>query len=136
MILPDAVILAGLIGAVIYKIGVNDFSRFDLAAGAFYLAVLTGVWLISKGRWLGLGDAKLMGLVGFVFGFLPATAIFYLAVLAGGATGLVLLWLKRATLKSKLPFGSFLALSVSLFVLTGFSWLGGFPWKSVLLIFK
>jgi len=51
---------------------------------------------------------KLAGAMGLVLGWGPLLLALLLAFLVGGAAGAVLMLLRRATLKSHIPFGPFL----------------------------
>lgn len=81
-------------------------------AGFFFL-----LWHFSKGRWIGFGDVKLMGVLGLVFGFPGSLLIVYGAILMGGALGAILLVTRRATLKTQVPFGTFLAGAAIIFTI-------------------
>ena len=101
------------------------------ATGYWLLAILAGpiaalplflLWLVSQGRWMGLGDAKLALGIGWLLGpFAGVVAIFFSFIL-GTAILVPLLLYERAithirpfqrrlrglTMKSEVPFGPFL----------------------------
>ena len=80
----------------------------DLAAAcaiAFFFALL---WFVSRGRWMGLGDAKLIFAASLITGFPVSLAAFLFAVWLGGAWGMALLALGAKGLKSRIPFGPFI----------------------------
>lgn len=125
LILPDQIIFTGIVGAIIYgffeKIspavagwGVLSLNHF--LAGIILALFFFGIWFISHGVWLGFGDVKLGLLIGLVFGPLASVVVIYMAVLAGTLIGIILLIFKRANLKTKLPLGSFITLSGSLYL--------------------
>lgn len=128
LLLPDSLILAGIIGSVIYGI-FSIFSKTDylfhifsitnLISATFYFLILFSIWYVSQGQWMGQGDAKLMFLVGLVFGPLGGLFILYLSFILGGGAGFVLLIFRKAGLKSKIPLGSFISLSVFAYVFLG-----------------
>jgi prepilin signal peptidase PulO-like enzyme (type II secretory pathway) len=68
------------------------------------------LWYVSKGRWLGFGDVKFMVFLGALLGsplvFLAQLFAFWVGTLVAIP---LLLW-KGKTLKTKLPFGTFLVL--------------------------
>ncbi len=72
----------------------------------FYL-----IWKVSKGKWIGLGDAKLGMFLGAVFGFPHVWLCFLLAFFIGTLVAIPLLLSGRKTLSSKLPLGVFLAIA-------------------------
>jgi len=67
---------------------------------------------------MGLGDVNTLALVGAFLGWQGVLTTLFLAALTGSAVGLILLMGGRVGLRSKLPFGLFLALGaiLSLFV--------------------
>lgn len=73
-------------------------------ASAFFLAIV----LISRGRWMGLGDVKFAFFMGLVLGFPKILVALFLAFLLGAAVGIALVAAKRKTMKSEVPFGPFL----------------------------
>lgn len=58
---------------------------------------------------MGLGDVKLAGAMGLTLGFPGLLVALFLAFLFGGAVGGLLIATRRATFKSRMPFGPFLA---------------------------
>lgn len=87
------------------------FSLGNLATASFLFLIFLLVWSFSNGKGMGLGDAKLAGLLGLVFGFWNSIFILYLAVVIGVAAGLTLILSRRGNLKTKLPFGAFICFS-------------------------
>jgi len=78
------------------------------AVGAF--AFFAGIWFISKGEWMGFGDAKIAISIGLFLGF-PNTVYALLAAFWSGAIiGVVLLVSNKMGRKSEIPFAPFLAL--------------------------
>lgn len=77
------------------------------------------IWLLSKGQGLGLGDAKLAGIIGLIFGFWGGLIILYIAVILGALLGMFLLLTHRGNLKTKLPLGTFICASATFFTLGG-----------------
>jgi leader peptidase (prepilin peptidase)/N-methyltransferase len=58
---------------------------------------------------MGLGDVKMMALIGAFLGLRPALFIFFLASVVGSVLGSLFIWLARKEARSyELPFGSFL----------------------------
>lgn len=72
----------------------------------FYL-----LWVISKGKWIGLGDAKFGLFLGAVFGFPQVWVCLLLSFLIGSLVAIPLLITGKKQLQSKLPLGVFLAIS-------------------------
>ncbi len=87
------------------------FSFGNLVGATFLFLVFFLIWSFSNGKGIGLGDAKLAGLLGLVFGFWNSIFILYLAVIIGVAVGLTLILSGRGSLKTKLPLGAFICFS-------------------------
>lgn len=75
------------------------------------------LWLFSKGRWMGLGDPKLMVCIGWFLGPIMGLSAIILAFWSGALYGLVLLALSKfswhglkITGKTEVPFAPFLVL--------------------------
>jgi len=82
----------------------NLLSAFGPAT--FFLAIV----LISRGKWMGLGDAKLAFFIGFFLGFPSILVALFLAFFIGAIIGLGLILSGQKTLKSEVPFGPFLVI--------------------------
>ena len=107
-ILPDSFIILLIILAVIKAIITRTAllsSLWGVAVGAGLLAFL---WLITKGRGLGIGDIKLMVPLGILFGPLGAGILLMSAFIIGGLISIGLLLTHQATMKTPVPFGPFL----------------------------
>jgi leader peptidase (prepilin peptidase) / N-methyltransferase len=129
-IIPDAFVYASaLIGLGMhgYLMGIEG-AMWAVASGLIIAAPLFVLWLISKGAWVGLGDAKLLFSVGAFLGLLPGVAAFLIAFWVGALFGLALIAtsrllprLKGVTMKSELPFGPYIVLSSAVVYFCGLS---------------
>ncbi|HEY9584161.1 MAG TPA: prepilin peptidase [Candidatus Paceibacterota bacterium] len=128
-----------LSGVLIFRILIIDIGYFDsttllfdLLAGPLAALPFFFIWLISGGRWMGLGDAKLMlplgWLVGYAFwlptvvlGFWLGAAfvliVYVIKIVGQGANWNYSRKLIKFGFKTELPFGPFLIASalISLF---------------------
>ncbi len=75
-----------------------------LGVGIFFFLL----WLVSRGKWMGLGDAKLAFFIGLFLGFPNVLAAMFLAFFIGAIMGIGLIIGGKKTLKSQVPFGPFL----------------------------
>ncbi len=117
-ILADSVMVVILAAFACYEIwggkvaGAGSiFSFGNLANAVLLFLIFFLIWSFSNGKGIGLGDAKLAGLLGLVFGFWNSVFILYLAVIIGVAVGLILIFSGKGSLKTKLPFGAFICFS-------------------------
>lgn len=92
-------------------------SIWQFLAGILLPAPFSLLWLLSKGKWMGLGDAKLMIGIGFLLGMSSGITAILLSFWIGAGASLVILAVgagmkksKRLSLQSAIPFGPFLAL--------------------------
>jgi len=114
-LIPDKIIYPAIIITLLYDIYISlvvqDLSFLSssieaaLIAGGFFLFII----LISKGKWMGMGDFKIGILIGLFFGLPHMLIVLFLAFLSGAFVSLILLILKKKTLKSEIPFGPFLS---------------------------
>lgn len=121
MLLPDAFTMPGLAVAFLLKTAPpNAHHRGAVALRtlqdvAIASAMLLLVWylyrVVRKQEGIGLGDVKLLAMMAAFLG-LPRTLVaFFLAVVSAAAYALVLVVRHRATSKTRIAFGSFLALA-------------------------
>lgn len=84
---------------------------FGAALGAGILLAIWGSWLVvRKEEGMGLGDAKMLALIGAFLGWPGVLVCLFFSSLTGAVTGIALLRVSDAGFKTKLPFGAFLAL--------------------------
>jgi len=70
-----------------------------------------GLYLLTKKRGLGFGDVQIGFLLGLLLGYPAIIVALYLAFLTGASTGIILIILGRAKLKTPIAFGPFLVFS-------------------------
>lgn len=109
-LIPDKIIILLIITAILF----NFFFRWpEFISLLLSSLVLGGVFAIihisSSGEWMGLGDAKLMFLIGLVLGYPLGVLSMMLSVWIAALVGIGLMMSGKANRKTALPFGSFLA---------------------------
>ena len=98
-------------------------------AGLVSSAFLGALYLITRGRGMGLGDVKLAFLMGLVLGWPLVALAYFVAFLTGAAAGVILIITGKKKLKSKIAFGPFLILGTIIAKLWGLNiikWYIGF----------
>jgi leader peptidase (prepilin peptidase)/N-methyltransferase len=114
-ILPDRITLTG----IVVGLALSFFSRARTPLSAVVGAVLGagGLWLLAfvwekarKVEGMGMGDVKMLGMIGALLGASGVVVSVLLASVAGSLVGLALVAARRGSLKTALPFGVFLAL--------------------------
>ncbi|MBU6447558.1 A24 family peptidase [Patescibacteria group bacterium] len=114
VVLPSSVVLAALNFILLFAAPVRFFhSLFWLgllsAAGVYLL--FAAIHYFSRGKWMGLGDAKFGILLGLAVPFPLIVLNLFLAFMLGAVLGLVLIAAGAKKMSSKMPFGTFLAAS-------------------------
>jgi len=110
MIIPDWSLLF-LFGLALVGLGAG-FLRVEwaeaLGAGLGALGFFLGLWFLTRGKGMGMGDVKMAGVMGIFLGFEGVAWALWLAFVSGALLGLFLMVLGRAGRKTALPFGPFL----------------------------
>lgn len=95
----------------------------DIFAGPIVALPFVLIWLFSKGKLMGLGDAKLMIGIGWMLGLSGGIFAIILAFWIGAVVGLGIIAFskKKVGFKTELPFAPFLILSIFITFLFGFN---------------
>lgn len=126
-IIPDELILVSLgLTLLTFLTSLTDFrSVFSISRGFGLLiggGFFTILWALGRGRWLGLGDAKLGASLGLWLGWPGIWLALAVAFISGTIVSVGLLLGHKKTLKDAIPFGPFLVLGA----IVAFFWLGWF----------
>ncbi len=82
--------------------------------------IMVGYWVVRREEGMGMGDVKLLMMMGAFLGPLPAIPfILVVSSLAGACVGLPMAFLGKKGLRVAMPFGPFLAFAGILYVLHG-----------------
>lgn len=115
-IIPDALVSLGVLGAV-GVLGVNLITNIPSAIGAGLFFLL--LHLITKGKGMGLGDVKLVFLMGLVLGFPGIIGALYFAFLTGAFVGVILILSGKKKFGQHIAFGPFLVAGFLVFLFFG-----------------
>jgi leader peptidase (prepilin peptidase)/N-methyltransferase len=122
-LLPNRIVYPTLVGVIIYRIAVHPLPIWQYILGFVIGGGL--LWLVS---WvsirmnrpaMGGGDIKLMAVLGLLLGVEQVIFIILLSSVLGLFSGILMIVMKRMSLKTFVPFGPFI--SIAAFV----SWLFG-----------
>lgn len=113
-LLPDRITLPGIAAGLVLAPWLPGGDLLDALAGAalgggVVVAVWAAWYLLRREEGVGLGDAKMLAMIGAFVGWKGVAVAFVVGVVAGAAVGLTLLALGRGGAKTRLPFGFFLA---------------------------
>lgn len=124
-IIPDSLNLVVFLLSIIYGfilLGLGEESMLDIFNRGYGLILgLSFFFLIAvvtKGA-IGGGDIKLMGGLGFFFGFINTIGIIFFSFIIGGMISILLLTLKVITRYEFIPFGPFICISAFIMALWG-----------------
>jgi leader peptidase (prepilin peptidase)/N-methyltransferase len=121
--LPNALtlpgILIGLVASLWLPPGLRD-AVIGAALGAGILLVIRWGWKRATGvDGMGLGDVKMLAMIGAFLGWQQVWVVLFVASLAGAVIGAGLAATRRRSLQSRLPFGTFLAVAAFVSSLVG-----------------
>jgi leader peptidase (prepilin peptidase)/N-methyltransferase len=112
-IIPDVITIPGTLLGILSGIwlpnGVLDHLLGAVAGGLGLFALAWGYRLLTGTSGMGMGDVKLMAMIGAFLGWQGAVGVVLIGSLAGSLVGILMLLLRRASRRTLLPFGSFLA---------------------------
>lgn len=96
-------------------------SLSDALAGPILALPFALMWLLSKGAWMGLGDAKLVLGIGWVLGLMPGISAIVLAFWIGAIFSLIWMYIvmKKFKARYEIPFGPYLILGMYLVLFFG-----------------
>jgi len=77
---------------------------------------VASIFYLTRGKGIGFADVKLAFNIGFLFGLKKGLLVLYLSFMIGGIVAIFLLLLGKKGLKSKIPFGPFLVISILFFL--------------------
>ena len=96
--------------------GFRIFNTDSFLAGFILFAFFALLWGMSKGRWMGFGDAKLALGIGWFLGITEGVAAITLAFWIGAIVGVSLIYLNKNKygMKSSIAFGPFMILGTAI----------------------
>jgi leader peptidase (prepilin peptidase) / N-methyltransferase len=135
-LLPDAITLPGIVIGFAFSLITEPGWVSSLVGILVGAAVLYGIaeayYRVRHEEGLGMGDVKMLAMIGAFIGWKLTLVTLMMASLAGSVVGLLLIALRRGTMKYALPFGTFLALGAALAATLGprvLDWYLGFLWR-------
>ncbi len=113
--LPNVLTIPGIVLGLAFSL----FGPPGLVESAAGVAVGAGILLAVRWGWkratgvdgMGLGDVKMLAMIGAFLGWRHVWVVLFFASLAGAIIGLLLTLVQKRSLQSRLPFGTFLALA-------------------------
>ncbi len=132
-ILPNVITLPGIIAGFLFSVFLPPGwlpSLIGLAAGGGILFAIAETYYRLRGvEGLGMGDVKMLAMIGAFLGWQLMLLTLVLASLAGSMVGIAILASGKGSMKFALPFGTFLAVGALVAAVTGepiVAWYVGF----------
>jgi leader peptidase (prepilin peptidase) / N-methyltransferase len=122
-ILPNVITLPGIVvGLALSELTGPGWksSLIGIAVGGGVLYAVAEVYYrIRHEEGLGMGDVKMLAMIGAFLGWQAALLTLMMGSIAGSLVGLLLIGLRRGDMKHALPFGTFLAMGAALAATVG-----------------
>ncbi|HTK28993.1 MAG TPA: prepilin peptidase [Vicinamibacterales bacterium] len=122
-LLPNVVTLPGMAAGLLFSLvtepGLKDALIGVLIGGGSLFAIAEGYYRLRHEEGLGMGDVKMLAMIGAFVGWKLTLLTLMMASLAGSIIGLALIATRRGSMKYALPFGTFLALGAGVAATVG-----------------
>jgi leader peptidase (prepilin peptidase)/N-methyltransferase len=134
-LLPNVITLPGIFVGLAFSVvappgWVDSLLGIVLGGGVLY-GIAAAYYLLRKEEGMGMGDVKMLAMVGAFLGWRAVLLTLVLSSFAGAVIGVAMMVFQRGTLRYALPFGTFLAVGALIAMLFGeamLQWyLGYFP---------
>jgi len=117
-LLPNAITLPGIIVGFVLSAASGEPGWIDsligiALGGGMLFAIAEIYYRVRKEEGLGMGDVKMLAMIGAFVGWKLTLLTLMFASLSGTIVGLALIVSKRGSMKYALPFGTFLALGAA-----------------------
>ena len=86
---------------------------YDIGFALFFACLFAVLWFVSRGRWMGFGDVKLIFATSLIIGFPASLAAFFFSFWLGGIAGIIVVLLGRGSAQTQLPFGPFILIGTA-----------------------
>jgi leader peptidase (prepilin peptidase)/N-methyltransferase len=132
-LLPNVLTLPGIVAGFLFALagppGWRDSLIGIALGGGLLYAVAAGYYAVRKEEGLGMGDVKMLAMIGAFLGWQAVLLTVVLASFSGAVIGVALIASQKGSMKYALPFGTFLALGAGVAMLAGegiITWYLGF----------
>ncbi|HLD21048.1 MAG TPA: prepilin peptidase [Patescibacteria group bacterium] len=120
MLIIDRFTIPAMIFAIIINLWLGTIPAWSVLVGGLVLAGFFWIqFVISKGTWVGGGDIRMGALMGFMLGLEHGLVALFIAYVLGAIVGVAMMASGKATRKTPVPFGSFLAVATVIVLFVG-----------------
>jgi leader peptidase (prepilin peptidase)/N-methyltransferase len=132
-ILPNVITLPGIAIGFLFSLvappgWVDSLIGIALGGGTLY-AIAAAYYAVRREEGLGMGDVKMLAMIGAFLGWKAVLVTLILSSFAGALVGIGIIALSRGNLRLALPFGTFLSLGAIAAMIVGeplVQWYSGF----------
>ena len=122
-ILPNVITLPGIVIGFLFSLitspgPISSLTGIALGGGVLY-AIAAGYYALRKEEGMGMGDVKMLAMIGAFLGWPAVVLTIILSSFSGALIGIAMMVFARADGKHALPFGTFLALAAFIAMLGG-----------------
>lgn len=132
-ILPNSITLPGIVIGLMFSAvgppGIKDAIIGAIVGGGILYAIAWGYYLWRREEGMGMGDVKMLAMIGAFLGWKAVLVTLVLSSFSGAIIGVILLSTQKGDMKFALPFGTFLALGALAAMFVGgpfITWYAGF----------
>jgi leader peptidase (prepilin peptidase)/N-methyltransferase len=132
-LLPNVITLPGIVVGLAFSVVAPprpaDALLGALLGGGVLYAIAAAYYLLRKEEGMGMGDVKMLAMVGAFLGWRAVLLTLVLSSFAGAVIGVVMMGLQKGSMRYALPFGTFLAVGALIAMLFGeqfIAWYLGF----------
>lgn len=122
-ILPHAITLPGIVVGFAFSVFTEPGWQSSLGGivvgGGILLAIGYAYYLVRHEEGLGMGDFKMLAMIGAFLGWRMTLVTLMMASLSGSIVGVGLMATERGGMKTALPFGTFLAIGAAIAATVG-----------------
>ncbi|MBI4067471.1 prepilin peptidase [Candidatus Gottesmanbacteria bacterium] len=111
-IISDEILVVLLLTTLAYKIFITPGDLIiSFISGIVLFLIFVGLFAITRGRGMGLGDVKYVFFMGLLLGFPASVVAFYIAFLTGAVVSIILIIRGRKRFGQTIAFGPFLVIA-------------------------
>ncbi|TAL50440.1 prepilin peptidase [Patescibacteria group bacterium] len=120
MLILDQFTIPAMIFAIMINLWLGTTPAWSVLVGGLVLAGFFWIqFALSKGTWVGGGDIRMGALMGLMLGLEQGLLALFIAYVLGAMVGIVMMASGKATRKTPIPFGSFLAVATVVVLFVG-----------------
>jgi leader peptidase (prepilin peptidase)/N-methyltransferase len=134
-LLPNSITVPGIVVGLLFSFFTEPGWKAAVAGavigGGVLFLIAEAYYRVRREEGLGMGDVKMLAMIGAFMGWQLTLVTLMMASLAGSAVGLVVIATRRGGMRYALPFGSFLALGAGIATAVGpsvLAWYLGLWW--------